>query len=417
MAARLVRILIVLASVVVPAAQIRAGIMTARGRETLEALELRTRQNALDYTAWNRIADARLRLLASTGDLANLRLARKAVEQSLQAAAAESNAAGLALRVRVELASHRFKDAKSSAEKLCSILPEHAYPLGLLGDACFNLGEYDLCESVWRQMAGRDNAVLMLEPRLAQLDLLHGRNDEARRRYGRVLEAAQELEREAPDILAWANVQLGELAFAGGDWSTAAKHYETALAAHPDYYTAVEHKCELLGAQGKLDEAVAVYSQLIDRVPRPDVMHALGDLYLFFGKQSAAALWHAKALTAYLESADKGEAIYFHNLATLYADSLNDPVCALEWARRDLTTCQGIQAYDAVAWALYKNGSFEDARITVLRVLSFETKNPHFLYHAGTILLRAGDISAGKLRLQETVAINPRYNTFHVHRG
>jgi hypothetical protein len=29
----------------------------------------------------------------------------------------------------------------------------------------------------------------------------------------------------------------------------------------------------------------------------------------------------------------------------------------------------------------------------------------------------AGDISAGKLRLQQAVAINPRYNTFHVHRG
>jgi len=417
MAVRLVRILILLVSIVVLPAQTRAGIMAARGRETLETLESRARQNAVDYTTWNRIADARLRLLASTGDLANLTLATRAVEQSLEAAAAESNAAGLALRVRVELASHRFKDAKSSAEKLCSIQPENAYPLGLLGDACFNLGEYDTCERVWRQMAGRDSTVVMVEPRLAQLDLLHGRNDEARTRYGRVLEPAQASEHEAPDILAWVNVQLGELAFAGGDWSSAAKHYETALVAYPDYYTAVEHKAELLGAQGKLDEAAAVYSRLIDRVPRPDVMHALGDLYLFFGKQSVAALWHARALTAYLDSADKGEAIYFHNLATLYADSLNDPDCALEWARRDLTTRQSIQAYDAVAWALYKGGSFEEARNTILRILTLETKNPHVLYHAGTILLRAGDIPAGKLRLQETVAINPRYNTFHVHRG
>jgi tetratricopeptide (TPR) repeat protein len=416
MAARLVRILILLASVVVPAAQIGAGIMTARGKETLEALELRARQNAID-TAWNRIADARLRLLASTSDLANLRLATRAVEQSLQATAAECNATGLALRVRVELASHRFKDAKSSAEKLCSISPEHAYPLALLGDACFNLGEYEASERVWRQMAERDSTVLMLEPRLAQLDLLHGRNNEARTRYNRVLEAAQELEREAPDILAWTSVQLGELAFAGGDWITAAKHYDTALAAHSDYYSALEHKAELLGAQGKVDEAAALYSRLLDRVPRPDVMHQLGDLYLFFGKQSDAAPWHAKALTAYLESTGKGEAIYFHNLATLYADSLNDPDCALEWARRDLTTRQSIQAYDAIAWALYKSGSFEEARNTILRVLTFETRNPHVLYHAGTILLRAGDMLAGKLRLQETVAVNPRYNTFHVHRG
>jgi len=417
MSVRFVRILILLGSLVVPAAQTRAGIMAARGRETLETLEARARQNAIDYTTWNRIADARLRLLASTGDLTNLTLAARAMEQSLKAAAAEVNLTGLALRVRVELASHRFKDAKSSAEKLCSIQPQRAYSLGLLGDACFNLGEYDTCEGVWRQMARLDSTVLMVEPRLAQLDLLRGRNNEARTRYGRVLEAARDLEREVPDILAWVNVQLGELAFAGGDWSTAAKHYEAALAADSSYYPAIEHRAELLGAQGKLDEAAAIYSRLIDRVQRPDVMHELGDLYLFFGKQSDAALWHAKALAAYLESADKGEAIYFHNLAILYADGLNDPACALQWARRDLTTCQGIQAYDAVAWALYKNGSLEDARDTILHVLSFETKNPHLLYHAGTILLGAGDISAGKRRLQETVAINPRYNTFHVHRG
>jgi tetratricopeptide (TPR) repeat protein len=417
MVAPLVRTLSLLASVAALAVQTRAGIMTARGKETLEALELRAQQNVLDYTAWNRIADAHLRVLVSTGDLAHLRLAASAVEQSLRAAKSESNAAALALRVRVELASHQFKDAKSSAEKLCSILPEHAYPLGLLGDACFNLGQYEECERLWRQMAGLDSAVLMIEPRLAQLDLLHGRNGEARARYGKVLERAKELEREAPDIAAWANVQLGELAFSGGDWSTAEKHYEAALAAHSDYYSALEHKAELLGAQGKVDEAAALYSRLIDLVPRPEVMHQLGDLYLFYGKQSAAAPWYAKALTIYLESADKGEAIYFHNLATLYADSLNDPDCALEWARHDLTTRQSIQAYDAVAWALYKSGSFEEARNTILRVLTFETKNPHVLYHAGTILFRAGDISTGKLRLQETVAINPRYNTFHVHRG
>jgi hypothetical protein len=76
MAARFVRILILLASVVVPSAQIRAGIMTAGGKETLEALEPRASQNAIDYTAWNRIADAHLRLLASTGDYNTFRVHR-----------------------------------------------------------------------------------------------------------------------------------------------------------------------------------------------------------------------------------------------------------------------------------------------------------------------------------------------------
>ena len=412
-----VTLLILLGSLVAPAAQTSAGIMTTRGRETLETLELRARQNPLDYTAWNRIADARLRLLASTGDLAHLTSAAQAVEQSLKAAAPEANPAGLSLRVRVELASHQFREAKNSAEKLCSIQPEQAYPLALLGDACFNLGDYEACESAWSRMIARDRSVLLVEPRLAQLDLVHGRNNEARARYGKVLVEAQRLDREAPDVIAWANVQLGELSFASGEWETAGQHYESALSVQPDYYSALEHKAELLGAQGKLDEAAALYTRLIERVPRPEAMQSLGDLYLFFGQEAAASPWHAKALAAYLASTGRGEAIYLHNLVALYADSLNDPGHALEWARRDLVTRQSIQAYDAVAWALYKSGAFNEARDSILRALTFDTKNPHILYHAGTILLRAGDIGAGKLRLQEAVALNRRYLSFHVHRG
>jgi tetratricopeptide (TPR) repeat protein len=417
MVVRPITIVVLSASVVVVTAWVKAGITTPRGTETLETLECRAQQNPLDYTAWNRIADARLRLLASTGDLANLTLAAGAVKQSLKTAVAEANPAGLALRVRVELACHQFREAKASAEKLCSIQTQHAYPLGLLGDACFNLGEYEACESAWKRMTERESTILLVEPRLAQLDLVQGKNNEARRRYGKVLEEARRLERQAPDVIAWANLQLGELAFVTGDWETAEQHYQSALSVQPDYYSAIEHKAELLGAQGKLDEAAALYSRLIERVPRPEVMHALGDLYLFFGQQSAAAPWHAKALAAYLASTARGEAIYFHNLAALYADSLNDPDRALAWARRDFATRQSVQAYDAVAWALYKTGNFAEARDTILRALISDTKNPHILYHAGTILLRAGDIAAGKARLQETVAINPRYNTFHVHRG
>ncbi len=399
------------------AAQLDAGIIAARGRETLEELESRATREPLDYTTWNRIAEARLRLLATTGDLVNLTLATKAVDQSLKAAAPESNPAGLALRVRVELGSHRFQQARSSAEKLCSLQPQNADALALLGDAYFNLGDYTQCEKAWGEMIVLNNSTLTVEPRLAQLDLVYGRIPIAETRYRKVLDAAGELRREAPDVLAWANVQLGQLAFANGDWDAAGKDYEAALSAQPGYYSALEHKAELLGAQGDLDASVALYTKLIERSPRPEVMHALGDLYQFFEKPAAAVPWHAKALAAYLESAQRGEPIYFHNLASLYGDSLNEPDHALEWARRDLANRHSINAYDSMAWALYQTGSVDDARDTIAHSLALETRDAHILYHAGMILLKAGDILAGRLRLQETVLVNPRYHTFHVHRG
>jgi tetratricopeptide (TPR) repeat protein len=416
-AASIVRIVVLVSLLVSVAQPARPGTIAARTRDSLEGLELRAKQNPFDYTTWNRIAEARLRLLVSQGDLGNLKRAAEAIEYSLKAARPELNHAGLALRVRVELASHRFGEAQGNAEQLCAITPDSAQAFGLLGDVYFNLGNYAACERAWDKMRALEAGLLMTEPRLAQLDVLRGRIEEARGRYEKLLAVTNDLEREAPNILAWTEVQLGELAFRSGDWETAEKHYKTALATRPDYYVALEHKAELRGAQGKLDEAVALYVSLIERVPRPELMQALGDLYIFAGRTTQAEPWHAKALAGYLDSAGQNEPLYFHQLSGLYADSLKDATQALEWARRGFAVCQGLHASDTLAWALFRAGQLDEARQTILRALSSGTRDPNILYHAGMILMSAGDIAGGKARLRETLAVNPRYNSFHVHRG
>jgi tetratricopeptide (TPR) repeat protein len=393
-----------------------AGMHGARTSETLESLESRVKTSPGDFVAWNKIADARLRLLGSTGDLTNLTRAAEAVERSLKISTPEFNHGGLALRTRVELTSHRFKEAQLSAQQLRTIMPDSAYPLGLLGDAFLNLGDYAACERVWNQMLAVDKSILLTEPRLAQLDLVRGRVQQARERSAKVLESARELDPEAPDVVAWSHVQLGELAFRSGDWETAGQQYDSALAAQRDYHAALDHLAELRGAQGRLEEAVALYLRVIERVPRPEFLQALGDLYLFAGKTAEAKPWHDRALAAYLASVEHGEALYFHHLAGFYADSFNDPEKAVEWARRDLTLRQTIQAYDALAWALYKAGKIDDARAAISKALATGTHDAHILYHAGTILMRADDITGGAAKFQEALAANPRYNSFHVHR-
>jgi tetratricopeptide (TPR) repeat protein len=394
-----------------------AGVYATRNAETLASLEQTVASHPDDFGAWNKIAEARLRLLASTGDLTNLARANAAVDRSLKLATPEFNRPGLALRTRVELASHRFKEAQQSAQQLRTIMPDSSYPPGLLGDAYLNLGEYEACERVWSELLAKDENVLATEPRLAQLDLIHGRIGKAGQRYQKVVEAAQKLEHEAPEVPAWAHVQLGELAFRSGDWEKAEQQYEAALTALPDYYAALEHKAELRGAQGQLDEAVTLYQRVIDRTARPEIVQALGDLYLFAGKTTEAKPWHARALAAYLASVERGEVLYYHHLAGLYADSLNEPERAVYWAQRDLTLRQNIQSYDTLGWALYRAGSMAEAEQAVARALAPGTKDPHILYHAGTILMRAGNIPSGAARLQEALAVNPRYNSFHVHRG
>ena len=383
--------------------------------EPLASLEEQVKKNPGDNAAWNRIADAHLRLLASTGQLSHLTIASEAVEKSLKIANPAFNKAALALRARVELSSHRFVEAKRSAEQLRELMQDGTYALQLLGDAHFNLGDYPEAEAAWNKVPLAGNELAM-EPRLSQLDWIRGNPTLARQRLENALQQAEKVAARFPEAAAWCHIQIGELAFKSGDWETAESHYQAALSQQPDSYSGLDHLAELRGAQGKLEEANALYLRLIERVDRPELLQALGDLYLFAGKNEEANVWHQRALAGYVESVKRGELLYDHHLAGLYSDSLNQPEAAVQSARRDFALRHSIQAYDALAWALFKAGKNEEALEFAKKALATGVLDAHILYHAGMVRMACGDIPAGTAALQKATKANPRYTTFHVHR-
>jgi tetratricopeptide (TPR) repeat protein len=101
---------------------------------------------------------------------------------------------------------------------------------------------------------------------------------------------------------------------------------------------------------------------------------------------------------------------------SFYTDAQENPEEALAWARKDLEIRHSVGAYDGLAWALFRNGNFDEAREMITKALAAGTKDAHVTYHAAMIHLAAGKMEAGKEWLRRTAEINPRYNTFHVHR-
>ena len=364
------------------------------------------------FAGWNARAENDLRALALDGNLAHLRAAEEAARRSLQIASASSNPGGLLMRARVEIASHRFAAARASAEELQTLLPHEDYPLQLLGTALFNLGDYTGAEHAWTQAEpgyGR-------ESRLAQLDLVFGRTEEARERMRSALEFAKQSAIPAPESVAWCRVRLGEMAFRAGDWPGAEAEYAAALAILPGCFSALDHTAELRGAQGRIEEALEIYDRLIAQNPLPEIMQARGDLLAFAGKIAEARTWQKRAEQAYLASVARGEVLYFHHLAGLYADSLDEPEKAIEWAQRDRELRGGIQAWDALAWSFYKADRAGEARDAITKATATDTRDPHILYHAGMILMGAGDVATGRAALRAAAEANPRLGSFHVHR-
>jgi tetratricopeptide (TPR) repeat protein len=379
-------------------------------------LESRVHSDPDDFIAWNRLADLYLERRRSTGADGYLERAAAAAASSLQAAPALRNAGGLAVRARVELAQHRFASARDRAPELGRLLPDKGLPLELLGDALLELGDYTEASRTYHRMQQLEGMSVEIEARFARLDVVHGRLDDARNRLTRALAFAEALVPPARDTVAWCQVQLGELAFKTGRWDAAERHYQAALTALPDGYVAREHLAELRGAQGRTEEAITLYEQVIATVPRPDLQQALGDLYAFAGRETEAGPWYDRAIASYLRSVAQGEVQYFHHLAGFYADSRVDGPETVAWARRDLELRHSIYAHDALAWALYKDGQTAAAVTASGRALATGVKDAHILYHAAMIQMSAGDVEGGAQALRQAVAVNPRSNTFHAHR-
>ena len=393
-----------------------ASLTAGPAENGIRFFEERVRRDPDDFIAWNQLADRYQRQLRHTGDDRFIGLMRQAAEQSLKAVPAEQNTGGLAALAQAMLTAHRFAETRDAARQLQELLPGKPRPLELLADAALELGEYEEARKLCEELKNLGGTGISAEPRLARLEIIAGHNDNAREHFENGLTVAQNSTMAQPDIIAWFHLQLGELAFKTGAWEKAAEHYADAEKASPDWSAIADHLAELHAARGQIPEAIALYEKLVARTPRPEFFQALGDLHTLANEPEKAAQSLARAEEAYLRSTSEGAVHFFHHLAGFYADSKPEPAKAIEWARKDLELRKSIYAWDALAWALYKNGQAAEAAEAAGKTLATGTRDPHLLYHAGLVRLAAGDILGGRTALQEATAINPRFNTFHVHR-
>ena len=119
--------------------------------------------------------------------------------------------------------------------------------------------------------------------------------------------------------LAWYQFQLGELYFNSGDVGAAKAQYAIAKQTLPDYYLVLVGEGKVAAAQGDYEQAIALYEQLVDRLPQPAFVATLGDFYTLAGDETAAQQqYNTVSFIADLETTD--QALYGRQLALFYAN-------------------------------------------------------------------------------------------------
>jgi tetratricopeptide (TPR) repeat protein len=315
------------------------------------------------------------------------------------------------LKANLDFRLHRLEKADRDINAL-SRFAGNAQIVALKAGIAFQQGGYQEAKKGY-QSAIEKNPTWDNLARLAYWESKFGDPDLA---DGLYRQAEEEISAKEMRSYAWVELERGLLEFNRGRYEKAMAHYRQADKAYSGYWLVEEHIAELLAAQRKFDEAAALYKKVVARAPRPEFQQALGDLFLFMGKEDLAKPWHEQALAAYLESAGRGEVQYYHHLAGFYADVRQDGAEAVKWARKDAELRPNFITQDGLAWALYRNGQFPAALDAMEKTLSSGVKDSHLFFHAAMIHLAAGRTGEGKRLLKTVAEINPGYENFHVHR-
>ncbi|MGA2588805.1 MAG: tetratricopeptide repeat protein [Bryobacteraceae bacterium] len=368
-----------------------AWSQTSTTDKQIQTLQTQVKQAPGDYMGYAGLGSAFFQKARETGDIAYYDLAEQALNKALDLAPQDFRAADpLVYMALVYMGEHRFSSALASAQKAIALGSGNLAAFAIEGDAYTDMGDYDEAAAAYNtlQALGRTIAsplalAYMSDSRRAYLSFLHGDSAEAIRLMKSAIAAALQTN-VLRENLAWLYFELGERYFQTGDLENADLSYRRGIAADPNHYRSLAGLAKVRAAQGKLEESIQLYLRSLAIIPFPVYVAELGDVYKRAGRVAEAQRQYE--LVEYIGHLSKlNEVLANRELALFYADRGVKLQEALELARKELEIRHDIYTWDALAWVLYRNGRFQEAREAIDRALALHTNDSLLLFHAGMI--------------------------------
>jgi tetratricopeptide (TPR) repeat protein len=216
----------------------------------------------------------------------------------------------------------------------------------------------------------------------------------------------------------WTRVQLGHLYFNSGKLAEAEAQYKQALASYPGYVHAIAGLARVHAARGEYNEAIKLYTDATSRMPLPEYVIALGDVYEASGHSQKAQqqydlvrvmerLYAANGVDTDLEmalfEANHGQGQQIDEALTL--------------ARRALEKRPTVYAKDVLAWTLFQDQQYAVAADMSRQALQLGTRDALLYFHAGMIALKLGDETQARDYLERALSINPHFSILYAEQA
>lgn len=358
-----------------------------------------------DYITLTHLGRAWLGVARETGDAAAYARAEEALRRALSLN--ERYAPAKALLGTVLIGNHAFAKARTVAAAALAVDPGDIQALAVSGDAALELGDYAAAEAAYTKLLDAAPGGPAYS-RMARWAWLNGRPEEAIDWMRRAADESVALDIGGEE-LAWYRFQLGELYFNSGNQRAAARWYDESDQAFPGFYLARAGLGKVAAARGNTAEAIDIYEGLVAQLPQPGFVAYLADLYTIAGDTTAAEN-QFKTLELIQTLEQTQQVLYNRQLAIFFANHNTNLDQALAFAEMELADRRDIYAYDTLAWALFRNGRYEEARAASDKALALGTRDAALYYHAGMIAAALDDHTAAARYLAHALQINPHFD-------
>jgi tetratricopeptide (TPR) repeat protein len=376
---------------------------------SIAALQAHLRAQPRDARSWATLGVAYVEQARITGDPTYYPKAEQALARSLAGQPVDNEVARTG-QAALAAARHDFSTALARADAALAVNSFSGRALTVRTDALVELGRYEEAAAA----AERADAVQPGLPTFARLSYareLRGDVAAARRLLERALQAAA-----GPADVAFVRYHLGELARGSGDLAGADAQYAAALAASPAYLPAAAGRARVAAARGYAVGAVAAYRRVVDRLPLPEYLVELGDLYSSLGRTAEAEQQYGVVRVSLRLAAANGVGTDLE--AALFLADHRDPIAGLAAARAEERRRPGsIAVADAVGWALHANGRHAEALAYARAATRLGTRDARLLYHRGMIETALGRTADARRSLGAALGLDPHFSPLHAPRA
>ena len=372
--------------------------------QQIALLQAAVRDHPRDSGEYVLLADAYIQKVRETGDAGYYRRAEGVLAIARRLGPRESAVyTGLGT---LALARHDFRAGLRNGLRAHALAPDVVRPLGVIADAQVELGRYgDAGRTLQRMIDEKPN--LASYARVSYFRELHGDLPGAEMAMRLAVDAGG----AAPENVAYVQTLLGHLELTRGRLTAAAHAYRLALYRFPSYAPALAGLARVDAARGHLGLAIRRLRVVVDRLPLPEYVIALGEAELAAGRPARARAdldlvrAEQRLLAANGVNTDT-------EIAVFEADH-GSPARAVALARRSWRSAPSVRSADALGWALTAAGHPGSGLTWAHRALRLGSRDPLFLYHAGMAAKAAGDPGQARELLTRALAHGPGFSPLH----